>query len=836
MPLFKKPHDTTDDIEFWYWAPDSNPTDITSPAALYSFSAPNNPLISSLLHSPAASDVVHARSITFTLPGSPGVTVNVVEDNGNLDFNLATTSSADLSGLFFDFTSSKLSSLSFSDSLDITQFVTGTGAVGNLTNGVNLNGLGVSRFDVGMEFGTAGIGGDHKDIHSESFVLSDSAHDLSIDDLHPSGETGTLGVRTLSVGQKLEAVAPYAPTAQPDTVTTPEDVSITIGASNLATDLNKGAVLTIDKIGIGVEGPQYGTVSISPDGRSLTYTPTILDHLVDGVLTGNQDAFQVSVKDNFGGEVTSFVTVNATPVADKPTVNVSVLTPHSGDPINEVRLLITSHSGDHGTVNQGSDFLSNIMLNLSGDVTDGTTIIGDSGGLVAANTGIDSSHVINLSTHNLDTFSDEVDLLMPAGTSLNDNLAVTATAAETEATATTATGTYDQTIGIKFQHTDETPQFQTLANDSIWNTGSSFSASKDLFLGADLSLNASAGALGVDFSSTGTFKAGLTDTFNINGGTITAHLPFDVTVDTTYNTTTDTLLIHTSDALQSGASFTTTGPGGSFTLGALFDLNDTLSLGGSLIDTLGLGFSYPFDVQSSSASLIPGNTYGGGSITDSDTTHYKIPVGPDPLAPIGYIYAAWPLLSATSTTQAGDTITGNAASNNFIQFDLDLLRWAAAENPVVFGPIEGVLGPPLNDPNGFAILQAFANVGANLQQSFALQAQHLDGTFHFADGSTQSFVVGQDITIPNASKLAGPDGNVTFSLSLTPDATLEDKTSVGVNVGADLYLLNNLPSVVNDLINTPIHLTGSTGVFSIPIADNGPFQLAFDSHNYNFVV
>jgi hypothetical protein len=118
--------------------------------------------------------------------------------------------------------------------------VTGAGGVINLTNGVNLKGRGLPNFDVGMEFGLAGIGSNHQDIQSESFVLSDKAHDLSIDDLHPTGEAGYVGVRDLGVGQKLAAVAPYAPTATPDTgaraLMTPEDSPITIQASSLATD------------------------------------------------------------------------------------------------------------------------------------------------------------------------------------------------------------------------------------------------------------------------------------------------------------------------------------------------------------------------------------------------------------------------------------------------------------------------------------------------------------------------------------------------------------------------------------------------------------------------
>jgi len=189
--------------------------------------------------SPPIADVVCPRSITFTLPGNPSATVTVVEDAGNLDFQITTPLKADISGLFFDFTNSKLSTLSVvpDPKNQITQFVTGAGAVVNLTNGVNLNGRGLPNFDVGMEFGLAGIGSDHQNIQSESFVLSDTAHDLSIDDLHPASEPGYVGVRDLSVGQKLAAVAPYAPTATPETVTTLEDMPASaIPVSALATD------------------------------------------------------------------------------------------------------------------------------------------------------------------------------------------------------------------------------------------------------------------------------------------------------------------------------------------------------------------------------------------------------------------------------------------------------------------------------------------------------------------------------------------------------------------------------------------------------------------------
>jgi hypothetical protein len=436
MPLFQK-----DGI--WYWS-DGNPLDVTSPAALYADINNIQTYLPTLNHSPPAADVVCPREITFTLAGKPGVTINVVEDGGNLDFTLTANTtdkkSADLSGLFFDLTNSKLSTLSVSGDPQITQFVTQAGGVINLTNGVNLNGLKVPAFDVGMEFGLAGIGSDHQNIQTTSFVLSDSAHDLSINDLHPTGETGTVGVRTLSDGQKLAAVAPYAPTATPDTVTTLEDVpTISIPVGNLATDMNSGTILSIDEIGSGAEGPQYGTVTVAPDGKSLIYTPTTLDYEVDGILTGNQDAFQVCVTDNFGGEVTSFVTVNATPVADVPTVVDAIAAPSAGDAATLVRLDVSITSDDFATIDQGSDYIKSLALSLTGNNTNGISVT-DSAGLLSNN--------LITPPANQGRFTDEILVSLPVASTFMDQLSMTGTNAETENTGSpaTAAATVSQTI------------------------------------------------------------------------------------------------------------------------------------------------------------------------------------------------------------------------------------------------------------------------------------------------------------------------------------------------------------------------------------------------------
>ena len=265
--------------------------------------------------------------------------------------------------------------------------------------------------------------------------------------------------------------------------------------------MNSGAVLTIDKIGTGAQGPQYGTVKIAPDGKSLIYTPTTLDYLVGGILTGNQDAFQVSVKDSVGGEVTSFVTVNATPVADSPTVTIKVLTPEANDPVNEVRLLVTAQSGDYGTVDAGSDFIKSLLL--SGSAFSAATQITDSDKLLNGNT-------INASS-NTGLFTDEIDLTLPTlqpNTALNDTLAITATAAETESPTTTATFERDQPIAIHNVDTPYTVKFKT-TGQSIWGPGEALTTDYSSgFLGWKGSTSIgfqspSVASLGVKFDSRG---------------------------------------------------------------------------------------------------------------------------------------------------------------------------------------------------------------------------------------------------------------------------------------------------------------------------------------------
>jgi hypothetical protein len=753
MPLFQK-------NGIWYWSPDDNPLTVTNPAALY---ASTGLPISGL---PPTSDVVCPRSITYTLGGSPGVAITVVEDGGNLDFSLNVDTTdpkkGDLSGLFFDFTNSKLSTLSVSGP-QITEFMTQAGGVMNLRNGVNLNGLHLPNFDVGMEFGLAGIGSNHQNIQSESFVLSDTAHDLSINDLHPAGETGNIGVRTLSVGQKLAAVAPYAPTATPDTVTTLEDKSITIQASALATDKNSGAVVKISEIGTGAEGPQYGTVQIAPDGKSLTYTPTTLDYEVNGILTGNRDAFQVCVTDNFGGEVTSFVTVNATPVADTPTVKVQVLAPHAGDPITEVRLLVTSQSGDFGTVNQGSDSIQSIGLNLSGIAANQIT---DSLGLLSGNT-------INASS-NQGFFQDEVDLLMPADTTLSDSLAVTATAAETEGTGSpaTASATANQSIVLDNAQLSQNLDFQT-SRQSIWDSGAAFS--KDFntgFLGIDTSFSTSQSVAVASAGASVHFRAGVQADLKISAGDISATLPFNVGLDSTYNVTTDTLQIMPTDAELGGGHFTAHGPSGSFTFG--LDLGLKAAAHATL---LGAGPSPNFTVGSFTSPVF------STGLNSTQLSHtFDLPGGFS-------LTLAFPNVNTNGSNGSPGTISGTGVSNDIVNFSADLV---AVASDIIFHKDVTDASLALGDTTlgSIDVLDLILGIGLDVVQKFNLSTSGLVPVLKLEDGTLEPLSFGAPLTIPDASSHdIDHDGKISFSLGLVPSATLTNNTSLGASLNAGITAL-----------------------------------------------
>ena len=738
------------------------------------------------------------RSITFTIPAKLGLGVQVTaveNDNGNLDFTadvLGTPQhAADLRGLFFHLVDeSDLGTLKI---LGDAKLITGTqikpNGVIDLGQGNNLNGA-ASPFDVGIAFGTPGAGKDF--ITGPVRFTLDAAQDLTLDDIaHVS-----FGARLTSVGDKLTFLAPAAPDAMDDTATTHEDATITIPVLANDTDADHDQ-LTVTSVHL--ESGAHGAVTIAADGKSIIYTPE-KDYAGPGADPNSVDAkFEYGISDGHGGQDSATVSVHVIPVADKPAVTFEVLAPHDGDPVNLVRLKVTATQTDA----DGSEFIDRIAFDK---VPDDVKLTTDG----------------NLSTTGQPgSATEEVQLLLPTGKDVDFNLTATAYAQEKGiGDPDEASGSVSQPIKVDFNHNDTEKNF--LAQDqNIWGAGPAFSIDKDFFLGPNVPLDVNFGVA----ATSGHFKAGLSAEIHLQGGAINAHIPFDITVDTTYNRTTDTLDIHTAATFASGGGFTTTGPEGNFNLGALLDF----ALKVDLIDPTGI-----FDPTNLLDFSTPSNVLSGSLVSFSSTSS-QLPIT---LAdtPFGSIKVDWPHLSTTSTTASGDTISGSGASNNIVNFTADLDALAAHFFPI-FQPIEEFIGPDVTDDDPestFQWLDVKADLTANLLQNFLLKVLGLNGKLTFEDGATQQIVLGgPDIVIKHASSLEGGDPNKTidFALSLMPNATLDNQTSIGLNTSGTLYIAKN--AVLFDPYTVPLF---STPIATISIPDGGAFTLGFISQSYDFFV
>jgi hypothetical protein len=401
------------------------------------------------------------------------------------------------------------------------------------------------------------------------------------------------------------------------------------------------------------------------------------------------------------------------------------------------------------------------------------------------------------------SWTEYVQLWVPTGQDINYDLKVTAYAQE-EATLASheAESSAVQNIDVGFNQNQIQKTFQAV-DQSIWTTGDAFSIDKEFFFGVNEPFD-------IDLVADGYFKAGFVADLHIEGGDIDASLPMDIEIDTTYNKTTNSLLIETNALLAAGGSFTTAGPEGNFALGFLIDV---------LIDAGILG---TFDESSTSSALglVP-------PISSTDTRFFDN-------FDWGTIGLEWPHLSVTNETQANNTITGDGASNDFIELTADLDALALQFFPT--GPIGDLLrliGPDHEDPEGsFQILDVDITASANLLQQFVLDVLDVEGTLTFEDGSTQSFTLGDDIVIRDASNL-DVDGlnGIEFDLSLNPNVTLDNNLSIQFDMRGDLWLLKN------DDLGLETHIPLFTAPLGdVSIVDGTPFSVAFNGQTWDNLV
>jgi Bacterial Ig domain len=720
--------------------------------------------------------------------------------------------------------------------------------------------------DAGATFSGNGLGSNGGGIYTLSGgpgnegLLSDNLT-LSA----PGGAFGTITIaatadETEGVGSPATATAQTTqtidiPTANPFTTTVLESAGpFVIPISALASDPNPSpnAGLFISN----VTQPTYGTLSIAPNGQSLIYNPdggpAPLDFEVNGQQTGDQVSFGYTVTNALGGTNSNTITVNQTPVADTPTVTDTVMTPEQGDPATLTRLQVDATSGDFDTVNQGSDFIQSLMFS---GVPNGVLLSSPDGTVTNDGSGF---WTLNGSPIDQGLFQPEIDVSTPAS-GADFNLGIQAINQETESTAT-ASATTSQNIDVVASTV--TQQLDFTANDqSIWQTGNAPGFSFNKFLGINTTAKTSfktgphpgplhfSTVLGVPvapftvpnpasnnltFGASISLKAGLQADLSLNSGSFNSTLPFNVTLNSIDNKTTNTLQVDPTDSQAPGGTLSTTSPNGSFALDFIFDALAKATIGAHVLGIGGTGnvtigpFNTSIPIINFSSAK---NTVNGVPVAFT----IQIPIGEDES-----ITAAlqWPSVSTKGTgapVSGPHTISSSGTSNPIFSLTADPIALAFA-----------ALGLP--DPFSFkllgvqvTLLSGSLGAGLDMSQAFNLNASDLttpgqssaDLTLGSGSGATTvPFTFGTPITVTDASNFAASNGSIPVSLDLTPDATLENNTGLVPEFIAGLNLLSASIDALHLSVGPAFSLSTHIPIKSLDLSVyNKTFPVAFSSEN-----
>lgn len=230
------------------------------------------------------------------------------------------------------------------------------------------------------------------------------------------------------------------------------------------------------------------------------------------------------------------------------------------------------------------------------------------------------------------------------------------------------------------------------------------------------------------------------------------------------------LLITSEASLLSGGGFTTTGPGGTYTLDVIFKFLADLKLA---LDFGDLGVAELLDI-----TLGPVDERINILTLDSDNLGFTLPL------PAGFsISFAWPDLDTAS--DASNPYDSSGASNNFLALNLDIDAFLTAVLGLPVNPV----APSFTLDIGFAavtvnieLLDLDVGIGLNFLQQFQLAIGSLAGTITYENGESDPFAFGTDIVLTNASAYdANDDDIIDFTLTLDPQATLSNSTDLGFN-------------------------------------------------------
>ena len=737
------------------------------------------------------------RTITFTIPGNPPVQVTVVETDGALEFTVDVLESkkhgADLRGLFFHMNEDRLAGLQIAGGDGwISDTQVAANSVSDLGNGSNMSGA-ADPFDVGIKFGTPGRSKDDINFPVQ-FTLSNDTNDLTLDDIAHM----EFGARLTSNGghggpqggvSKITTISPAAPKAEDDEEPMFEDGSgglnepLSIPIPNLFNVLENdhdadGDALTVISFH---EGPLHGTVTVASDGNVL-YTPNA-DY-------SGEDSFEYCVSDGNGGQDSARVTIHIAAVADVPDV---VYQARMGASVNEIILTVTATQADA----DGSEFIDRIDL---GGLPPGVTAAP-----LCINPGGQPDQLVQ-----------NFLITLPLDQDTKFDLTVTAVSKE-ESNGDEETGA--AVIPIELDYNLNQAQRTFVAEGrSIWGDDEQNVVHEEEFIGINELINVDetfpvslVPPVVVNVEATGHFKAGFEAVVHLDAGGINATLPYDLTVETTYNKTVDALLINSS-ALLNGGSFKTTGPEGYVALDLVFDALLNLKV------DVPLDFTDLTDIE---VAIGPFNERLEIFHFDSADASTDFPLIPGLTGTI-----AWPHISTTGGQSAPGTLSSFGESTNFFTLDADLETIA-----INYFPLLLPLDPNPLDPNDFALIDTHLQGGLNFLQAFTLASGGLKGKIIFENNDWKPFEFGDDLLLEDASSFdADGDGAIEFRFDFTPDASLRNETDLGFNVGFTLELLDNIPVIDEPIFDT----SGKASVASLDLFDE-TFNLAFNNQQYDLV-
>ena len=463
-------------------------------------------------------------------------------------------------------------------------------------------------------------------------------------------------------------------------------------------------------------------------------------------------------------------------MADRPDIKIDVLPALPNDDINVVRLHITATAADI----DGSEILMPLSL---APVPDGV-MPPSIENMVHSKIGL------------LDSVSEDIQLTLPTDHTTSFDFGVTATSEENPGIGDPdiASNTAVKHIELDVAHNTATETL-TATNQSIWDPSLPGRFDDDRFIGLNVHGDPSLDLLVGSVSGHYELKVGFQSTLHATLGDISATLPYDITVNTLYNQTTDALFIDPSAVLDPTASFQTHGPGGSYDLSFIF--HALLSAHGDAVGIVDIDKSIgPLDL--------------GFNILDINSAefHKVIDLPPPPLTPYATLTLNWPQVDTKGGLSPTDPniLHSDGNSPDIVNLNLDLIGLALAALGISPNPLDlGVVD----------LLSLHVNGGVDVTQHFDLTSLGLQASLKLEDGYTLPVQFGTKLPIISNASSHDTNGDHQIGVSLLlslPNAQLHNETDLGFNVGASLDLLT-----FPDPFGTLVHLGGDFPLGEIPL-------------------